>query len=45
MKPIRSNELEFFKELIRDKFNDKERAVRSEIHMEADKLSQKNELP
>ena len=42
MKPIRSNELEFFKELIRDKFNDKEKAVRSEIHMEADKLSQKN---
>ena len=42
MKPIRSNELEFFKELIRDKFNDKEKAVSSEIHMEADKLSQKN---
>ena len=42
MKPIRSNELEFFKELINDKFNDKERAVKSEIHMEADKLSQKN---
>ena len=42
MKPIRSNELEFFKELIKDKFNDKERAVKSEIHMEADKLSQKN---
>ena len=42
MKPIRSNELEFFKELIRDKFNDKEKAVRSEIHVEADKLSQKN---
>ena len=42
MKPIRSNELEFFKELIRDKFNDKEKAVRSEIHVEADRLSQKN---
>jgi len=42
MKPIRSNELEFFKELIKDKFNDKERAVSSEIHVEADKLSQKN---
>ena len=42
MKPIRSNELEFFKDLINDKFNDKERAVKSEIHMEADKLSQKN---
>ena len=42
MKPIRSNELEFFKELINDKFNDKERTVKSEIHMEADKLSQKN---
>jgi len=42
MKPIRSNELEFFKDLINDKFNDKERAVKSEIHVEADKLSQKN---
>ena len=42
MKPIRSNELEFFKELIRDKFNDKEKAVSSEIHMEADKLAQNN---
>ena len=42
MKPIRSNELKFFKDLINDKFNDKERAVKSEIHVEADKLSQKN---
>jgi hypothetical protein len=41
MKPIRSNELEFFKELVKDKFYDKEEAVRSEIHFEADKLAEK----
>ena len=41
MKPIRSNELEFFKELVKDKFHDKEEAVRSEIHLEADKLAEK----
>jgi len=41
MKPIRSNELEFFKELIRDKFHDKQEQIRSEIHFEADKLAEK----
>jgi len=41
MKPIRSNELEFFKELIKDKFYDKQEQVNSEIHFEADKLAEK----
>ncbi len=41
MKPIRSNELEFFKELIKDKFYDKQEQIQSEIHFEADKLSEK----
>ena len=44
MKPIRSNELEFFKELVKDKFYDKEEAVRSEIHLEADKLAEKRRV-
>jgi hypothetical protein len=41
MKPIRSNELEFFKELIKDKFYDKQEQINSEIHFEADKLAEK----
>ena len=41
MKPIRSNELEFFKELIKDKFYDKQEQIQSEIQFEADKLSEK----
>ena len=43
MKPIRSNELEFFKELIKDKFYDKQEQIQSEIHFEADKLSEKKQ--
>tara|TARA_R100000734_G_C3309828_1_gene100548 strand:+ start:67 stop:651 length:585 start_codon:yes stop_codon:yes gene_type:complete len=42
MKPIRSNELEFFKELINDRFKDKQEAINTEIHFEADKLAEKN---
>ena len=41
MKPIRSNELEFFKELINSKFSDRREAVDTEISMEANKLADK----
>jgi len=41
MKPIRSNELEFFKELITSKFSDRREAVDTEISMEANKLADK----
>ena len=38
MKPIRSNELEFFKQLITSKFSDRQETVDTEIAMEANKL-------
>jgi len=41
MKPIRSNELEFFKELINSKFSDRKETVDTEISMEANKLADK----
>ena len=41
MKPIRSNELEFFKDLINSKFSDRREAVDTEISMEANKLADK----
>ena len=41
MKPIRSNELEFFKELITSRFSDRREAVDTEISMEANKLADK----
>ena len=41
MKPIRSNELEFFKELINSKFSDRREAVDTEVSMEANKLADK----
>jgi len=41
MKPIRSNELEFFKELITSKFSDRQETVDTEISMEANKLADK----
>ena len=41
MKPIRSNELEFFKDLINSKFSDRREAVDTEVSMEANKLADK----
>ena len=41
MKPIRSNELEFFKALISSKFSDRRSSVDTEISMEANKLADK----
>jgi len=41
MKPIRSNELEFFKQLITSKFSDRQETVDTEISMEANKLADK----
>ena len=41
MKPIRSNELEFFKDLINSKFSDRKETVDTEISMEANKLADK----
>ena len=41
MKPIRSNELDFFKELISSKFNDKQQSLDTEIHLDAEKLADK----
>jgi DNA-binding transcriptional regulator GbsR (MarR family) len=41
MKPIRNNELEFFKELINSKFRDRKETVDTEISMEANKLADK----
>ena len=44
MKPIRSNELEFFKELINSKFTDKQRSLDTEINIESEKLSDKRKV-
>jgi hypothetical protein len=41
MKPIRSNELEFMVELIKDKFEHKGEAIDTEISVEASKLAEK----
>ena len=43
MKPIRSNELEFFKEMIKDKFYDKKETLRTQMTSEAQKLSDKKQ--
>ena len=43
MKPIRSNELEFFKDMIREKFYDKKETLRTYITSEAQKLSDKKQ--
>ena len=41
MKPIRSNELEFFNKIIENKFYDKRQALETEITSEAQKLADK----
>jgi|TARA_R100000278_G_C5400482_1_gene139395 DNA repair exonuclease SbcCD ATPase subunit len=41
MKPIRSNELEFWVNYIRDEFNDKRESIETEISMEAQKIADK----
>mgnify|MGYP001159848343 FL=1 len=41
MKPIRSNELEFFKDMIREKFYDKKEVLKTQMTTEAQKLSDK----
>ena len=43
MKPIRSNELEFFKEMIKDKFYDKKETLRTQMTSEAQKLADKKQ--
>ena len=43
MKPIRSNELEFFKDMIREKFYDKKETLRTQITSDAQKLSDKKQ--
>ena len=44
MKPIRSNELEFFNTIIEDKFRDRREALDTEINQEAQKMADK-QLP
>ena len=41
MKPIRSNELEFFNAIIEDKFRDKRQAIETEINQEAQMIADK----
>ena len=41
MKPIRSNELEFFKEMIKDKFYNKKEILKTQMTSEAQKLADK----
>ncbi len=41
MKPIRSNELDFFNKIIENKFKHKRQAVETEITIEAQKLADK----
>ena len=43
MKPIRSNELEFFKDMIREKFYDKKETLRTQITSDAQKLADKKQ--
>ena len=43
MKPIRSNELEFFKEMIKDKFYNKKEILKTQITSEAQKLADKKQ--
>ena len=43
MKPIRSNELEFFKDMIREKFYDKKETLRTQITSEAQTLADKKQ--
>ena len=42
MKPIRKNELEYLDKLIRDKFQDRSREIKSAIEAEAQKQTDKN---
>ena len=41
MKPIRSNELEFFNTIIEDKFSDKRQVIETEINQEAQTIADK----
>ena len=41
MKPIRSNELEFFNTIIEDKFSDKRQIIETEINQEAQTIADK----
>ena len=41
MKPIRSNELDFFNTIIEDKFRDKRQALETEMNQEAQKIADK----